>query len=174
MKHRYCLAVVASAGLMTALGARSEASTQNSAERCKGPEYRQFDFWIGDWEVRDNEGKMQGKNLVTSEQSGCVVIEHWDSGAQTGTSLSMYDYRTKDWHQSWIDNFGNMLMMKGRVENGSMVMAGKRAMPDGKMALERTRWTPLPDGRVRQVWDYSLDEGKKWTLRFDGFYSRKK
>ena len=33
--------------------------------------------------------------------------------------------------------------------------------------------TPLPDGRVRQHFVESADEGKTWTEWFDGYYSRR-
>ena len=73
---------------------------QSTPGRCKSaPEYQQFDFWVGDWEVRDAKGVLQGKNLVTKEHDGCVVLEHWDSGDQTGTSPNMYDFRTKKWYE---------------------------------------------------------------------------
>jgi len=44
---------------------------------CRTPEYRQFDFWIGDWEVQDPAGQIVGHNLVALEQSGCLIVEHW-------------------------------------------------------------------------------------------------
>ena len=147
---------------------------QSTPGRCKSaPEYQQFDFWVGDWEVRDAKGVLQGKNLVTKEHDGCVVLEHWDSGDQTGTSPNMYDFRTKKWYEAWFDSFGNMLIMSGGLEGKSMVMQGERRTPEGQTALERTSWTPLDDGRVRQVWDYSMDDGKTWKVRFEGFDSKK-
>jgi hypothetical protein len=31
----------------------------------------------------------------------------------------------------------------------------------------------LPDGRVRQLFEESEDEGKTWALWFDGYYTRR-
>jgi hypothetical protein len=38
----------------------------------------------------------------------------------------------------------------------------------------RITWTPLPEGRVRQFWENSRDEGKTWSVAFDGTYVRRK
>src|SRR4051812_18772302 len=68
---------------------------------CRDPVYRQFDFWIGDWTVKDPGGNTVGRNVITREQEGCLLVEHWTSaqGVQTGTSFNYYDVRDKKWHQ---------------------------------------------------------------------------
>src|SRR5207248_4997217 len=48
-----------------------------SMKPCATPEYRQSDFWVGNWEVRSPEGEVVGTNDVTLEQEGCLVVEHW-------------------------------------------------------------------------------------------------
>src|ERR1700693_1348918 len=64
----------------------------------QSPEYRQFDFWLGDWDVYSPDGPSVGANLVTSEQDGCLLIEHWtaSTGGETGTSFNYYDVRTRN------------------------------------------------------------------------------
>ncbi len=37
----------------------------------------------------------------------------------------------------------------------------------------RGLWTALPDGRVRQFFEISADEGETWAIWFDGYYTRK-
>ncbi len=39
-------------------------------------ESRQFDFWIGDWDVFVNGNKV-GENLVELEMKGCTLVENW-------------------------------------------------------------------------------------------------
>lgn len=140
---------------------------------CAAPENRQFDFWVGDWEVRNKKGELEGTNLVTLDHDGCVLTERWSSPGQTGASLTMYDFRTKLWTQSWYDSLGNLLVISGNFQNGSITLQGNRPTPEGKPAVERCIWTPLPDGRVYQYWDTSLDGGKTWAPHFEGFYSRR-
>ena len=38
---------------------------------CSAPEYRQFDFWLGEWEVQNPQGQVVGKNghVITSIRS---------------------------------------------------------------------------------------------------------
>ena len=40
---------------------------------CASPEYHQFDFWIGDWEVRGKNGQILGHNHISKRHGGCVV-----------------------------------------------------------------------------------------------------
>ena len=59
---------------------------------CAGAEHRQFDFWLGDWEVSDPAGKRVGHNRIEAAHGGCALIEHWTSVAGvTGTSVNLYD-----------------------------------------------------------------------------------
>ena len=135
--------------------------------RCDAPEYRQFDFWLGDWEVRDAQGALQGQNRITREYDGCVLQEHWSAPGQTGSSFNVYDARSKKWHQTWVDNHGTLLLLDGGLDAGSMFLRS----PGGS---QRIRWTLLPDGRVRQLWDASADGGKSWSVKFDGYYTKRK
>src|SRR5690348_7204446 len=40
---------------------------------CSTSEYRQFDFWLGDWDVTNPAGKPAGHNHVIKEYGGCVL-----------------------------------------------------------------------------------------------------
>jgi hypothetical protein len=63
------------------------ADTARTAERCRGPEHRQFDFWIGTWEVRSGDGTLQGHNEIRSVAGGCGLLERW-RGAAAGRPCS--------------------------------------------------------------------------------------
>ena len=43
----------------------------------------------------------------------------------------------------------------------------------GEVQLHRITWTPLPDGKIRQLWETSSD-GKAWSEAFDGLYTQAK
>src|SRR5262245_41018266 len=74
---------------------------------CSTPEHRQFDFWVGDWNVKDPQGAQAGTNLITREFDGCVIQEHWvGSRGMRGSSFNIYSPATKTWHQSWVDSNG--------------------------------------------------------------------
>jgi uncharacterized protein len=143
------------------------------AERCQGPEHRQFDFWLGRWEVRAADGTLQGHNDIARAARGCALLEHWrGAGGGRGVSVNTYDAAVGRWTQRWVGD-GATLWLEGGLENGSMVLRGTapRATPRGDV-LDRITWTPLPDGRVRQAWETSGDGGRTWGEIFEGFYLR--
>lgn len=141
---------------------------------CTAIENRQFDFWIGDWEVTNPAGQPAGTNHIKPILNGCVLHESWKGkGNFVGESFNVYDARRKVWHQTWVDGSGGALMMDGKFENGSMTLSN-RDMP-GKpdaMAVNEIAWTPNADGSVRQHWRTSNDGGKTWATAFDGKYVR--
>jgi hypothetical protein len=141
---------------------------------CTAPEYRQFDFWIGDWDVTE-KGKLAGNNRISSFLGGCAVREEWKGASGlSGTSLNMYDSGRKRWYQTWVDDKGNVLLLTGGRQGPKMILEGDT--PDGKGGTVKNRitWTPLPQSRLRQVWETSTDGGKTWTAAFDGDYAPKK
>lgn len=148
------------------------AEDRETAERCRGPEHREFDFWLGTWEVRGVEGGLLGHNEIRRVGGGCGLLEDWRGiGGVRGASINTYDSDRGKWTQRWVGP-GATLWLEGGLTDGEMVLAGRapRSTPDGDV-LDRITWTPLPDGRVRQVWDISTDGGENWRESFVGFYS---
>ncbi len=39
---------------------------------CTGSPYRQFDFWVGDWEVTNAQGVVVGQNTITKILKGNI------------------------------------------------------------------------------------------------------
>ncbi len=145
------------------------------ASPCVSPEHRQFDFWIGDWEVRNPAGKTVGHNHIVAIHNGCALEENWTgNGDSTGTSLNSYDAPRRQWHQTWVDNGGDVLKLDGGFVDGSMILRGETPATDsaGGVSLHRISWAPQQDGRVRQHWQTSTDGGKTWSTAFDGMYTK--
>lgn len=140
-----------------------------SLRPCSTPEYRQFDFWLGEWDVVSSTGRALGANSIRPIEGGCAFEEHW-TGAMggTGTSLNRYNAAKGKWQQTWVDGMGTVLELEGEFKDGSMVLS---AVVAG--APNRVTWTPLEKDRVRQHWESSSDEGKPWTTVFDGIYVRR-
>jgi len=152
-----------------------QAQTAPAARpRCDAPEHRQLDFWVGDWDVTMG-GKPAGTNLVTAEESGCLVHEHW-TGAQggTGQSFNFYDREDGRWHQVWVSNSGNVLDLAGTYAGGTLTYRGEQRQPDGTALLHRLSFHANPDGTVRQLWETSSDKGTSWATAFDGLYRKRK
>ncbi|HEU5311271.1 MAG TPA: hypothetical protein VFV24_07430 [Candidatus Eisenbacteria bacterium] len=152
-----------------------KASPPPAKRPCAAPEFHQFDFWIGTWEVRMPDGKVAGTNRIEPILDGCVLQETW-RGAKglQGSSLNMYVPSTKRWHQTWMDQQGTLLLLDGSFRDGAMTMTGEApsVRKPGTTALQRVTWTPSADGGLRQVWETSDDAGKTWNTVFDGSYTR--
>lgn len=137
---------------------------------------RQFDFWIGEWEVYTND-EVVGENTIQLLQNGNVLQENWISEKQnfTGTSYSFYNAKIKKWQQVWVDKNGNNLLLKGFFENGKMVLVSD---PDSNMgednSIHKITWMQMPNGNVKQSWESTIDKGKNWSIQFEGTYKKKK
>ena len=141
-----------------------------STPDCSAPEFRQFDFWLGSWNVTV-QGKPAGTNVIESSMKGCTLIEHWTSaGGGRGTSLNFYDRRTKAWSQAWIDEGGNALHLKGGLADGRMVLQSDPQTTPKGVVVQRITWSKEADASVRQLWESSNDAGKTWSVAFDGKY----
>ena len=140
---------------------------------CDAPAFRAFDFWIGEWVVRNPEGKQVGVNRIEREYDGCVLHERYTTErGYRGESLNTFDAGRKVWHQTWVDNAGTLLLLEGGVRDGKMVLEGQATGTDGQVTRHRITWTANADGSVRQFWE-STDAKGSWTTSFDGMYTRK-
>lgn len=104
----------------------------------------------------------------------CVLQENWLGAGRRveGKSYNFYDPAENRWHQTWVDNQGGFLMLSGGLVGDSMQMSGESS-EGGESVRNRLTWTPLPDGRVRQLWEASANGGKSWRATFDGYYERR-
>ena len=154
----------------------SLAYAQQPGPACTAAEYRQFDYWLGEWTVTDSSGTQTfGSNLITAEEAGCLLHEHW-SGSQggTGQSFNFFDRVGRRWEQLWIASGGNVLRLAGNLDGASMVLEGESRSASGAALLNRIAWIPQPDGRVQQLWSTSSDQGKTWQVSFDGWYRKQR
>ena len=157
--------------LLLASFVAAPAFAGEQAKACSAPEHRQFDFWLGEWDVYNPDGELVGENRITLEQGQCVLHEHWKGvKGGTGESFNIYDARRGVWHQTWVAASGNLLLLEGGLEGRNMVLAGTQPLPDGKTLRNRISWIPQDDGSVHQVWDQSTDGGETWKTGFLGIY----
>ncbi len=158
----WCLVLLP--GLLAAQGARGA-----EAGPCATPEHRQFDFWIGHWDVTVG-GAPAGKNHIERITGGCALAEHWTGASGViGYSVNAWDANRGKWHQTWVDSSGAVLYLDGGWTGDAMVLAGTLPGEDGQPVRHRITWTPAPDGTVRQLWESSAD-GETWSAVFDGHY----
>jgi hypothetical protein len=144
---------------------------------CAASEYRQFDFWVGNWDVNGPRGRFVGTNVVERELDGCVVEENWTNPAgYRGRSMNTYDASTGRWNQMWVDNAGQPLFLEGGLVDGAMIMTGRRVfpdptLPDGFVVDDSITWTAITPDSVRQHWVMTFNDDPPFTA-FDGRYRR--
>lgn len=149
---------------------------------CSRPEFRQFDFWIGEWEAFGVKGAKAGDSKISVILDSCVILEEWTSAnAQqgliyTGKSFNSYNAATKQWQQTWTDNTGNTTeFLRGEGSNGKIIYyADKVTGSKGETFMRRLTFTRLSEDKVRQFGELSNDGGKTWIVEYDLEYRRKK
>jgi hypothetical protein len=167
-----CLAAAAPAA--PSLLAAQEPAPTAARKACAAPEHRQFDFWIGEWEVTTPSGAPAGRNRIESILDGCALRESW-TGAKggSGNSYNAYDRQSGRWHQTWVDNGGLVLRLDGSFAGGKMVLSGESRDSAGARVLNRITWQETAPGAVRQLWETSRDGGGTWSVAFDGRYRKR-
>ncbi len=80
---------------------------------CPAPEYRQFDFWLGDWdtfEVGDTKTPI-ARARVDLIAGGCAVHELYEqTDGLIGDSILSFDPVRKVWQQTWVNNGGGLMV----------------------------------------------------------------
>jgi hypothetical protein len=144
---------------------------------CAAPEYNEFDFWVGDWDVYPNgANQLVAHSKIEKLYSNCAVRENWmPLKGGTGGSLNSYDPATKSWHQTWIGSQPGHVEFAGGFTGGKMVLTGnwRNVNGPGQDALIRMTYSKNADGSVRQHGEQSTDHGLTWTNSFDFIYRKK-
>ena len=156
-----------------AFGVLFTMSASAQAGPCDAAEHKQFDFWLGDWNVHAADGKLAGTNRIEREYGGCVLHERYKTERNySGESLNTYDATRRVWHQTWVDTAGLLLVLEGGLRDGRMTLQGQTRDSKGAVTKHRITWSPNPDGSVRQHWESTNAKGK-WETAFDGKYTRR-
>jgi len=139
--------------------------------------YREFDFWLGTWDVRPagSPASPPSTNIITSEHDGCVIQEHWTSVVSTGQSFNIWDSSRGHWYQTWVDSTGGLHEYTGGIEDGVMVYGAELAPNPGQTGRVRTRlrFFKLGPDSVRQLAEQTPDDGKTWNTTYDLIYTRR-
>jgi len=146
------------------------------AKPCKySAESRQFDFWIGEWDVQDQAGHPVGSSSIQLILGDCVIFENW-KGLQggSGKSFNAYNRETRTWQQNWMDDSGSVSnFVDGEFKDNYLRFFLYKTNPDGTKSTGRLTFYNLGPDRVRQFSELSADGGKTWTVQYDFIYLRK-
>lgn len=138
------------------------------------PEARQFDFWVGKWEVRNPQGQLAGTNEIQLILGKCVLLENWTGQrGSSGKSINLYNQYKGFWQQTWVDDQGDVTeFVDGVYKDNVMRFRAETRGRDGKTVQRRLSFTNLAPGKVRQFSEQSTDSGKTWSTEYDLTYTR--
>lgn len=135
---------------------------------------RELDFWLGEWDVFNTDGRQVGRSRIEAAENGCLIVESWTSmQGGTGRSLNFIDPADRRWRQVWVDSGGNVVRYEGAIEGRAMTFAGTYTTQRGTTVQARARLAPADGGRVHHRIEHSADDGKTWKPFFDGTYVRR-
>jgi len=146
------------------------------------PVYRQFDFWIGEWDVYAKNGKKAGDSKIDLILDSCIILENWKSAnasqgvSYAGKSFNTYNSATKQWQQTWVDNVGGTTeFLVGHYEDNKMIFRTKPfQFSKDTIAIRKLTFYNLGPDKVRQHGEISKDNGATWNNEYDLEYRRKK
>ena len=145
------------------------------------PKYTEFDFWIGDWTVYNQQHTIAGYSKISKILENCVILEEWTSATTlkngmyySGKSYNTFDINSGEWQQCWVDNVGGSTeFLHGKYENKALVFTTDSFKKDTiNSAKRRLTFFNLEKDKVRQLGEISLDNGKTWKTEYDLEYRK--
>lgn len=138
---------------------------------------RQFDFWLGEWDVSwDEDGAQRtGTNRVELILDGKVILENFDGRPAMdfqGKSVSVYDQTIGRWRQTWVDSAGTYLDFLGDFVDGRMLLQ-REGVFEGQSVLQRMVWYDITPENLQWNWERSRDSGATWELTWHIDYRRR-
>jgi tetratricopeptide (TPR) repeat protein len=159
--------------------AKMRQQAEHNLKPCAStPENRQFDFWLGEWNVETTQGGVPaGQSKIALILGDCVVQENWqsDGNPYAGKSYNTYNTALKRWEQYWVDNSAGNIFFYGGLKDGLMdYWTDEIPQPTGPALKRHLQFIKLSPDKVRQFSQVSTDGGTTWKPEYDFTYLRKK
>ena len=132
-------------------------TNQSHYPPCSTKIYKEFDFWLGKWDVFDVEtGKLEAQDHISKVHNGCGLKQDWkqlttrymtpgSSQKFKGSSVSFISNGV--WKQDWVDNQGNHFSLKGKFDGDKMTLEG--IMTGERWSIPyRIVWKKNEDGTI--------------------------
>lgn len=151
---------------------------QLAAEPCRDakghPEYRQLDYWVGEWNVFNPAGVQVGKSRIEKIVGDCIILENWmGNGGNDGKSFNKWNPQLARWEQFWASSAGETTFFYGQLEGKNIVYhTDALPQPGGGTAQRRLTFFDLGPNEVRQFSEISSDGGKTYVTEYDFTYKR--
>jgi len=139
---------------------------------------REFDFWVGQWNVYQTGTDYQvGKSKIENVSGGCLILENWMAvgNPDEGKSMNFVNPKTGKWEQHYMGIAGvSQNYYNGEYMEGAMRYQGDGVNKAGdKLLFHLTYFNESPN-QVRQLLEQSVNDGKTWITLYDFTYKRMK
>lgn len=161
--------------LLLTLAVSFTARAQVNPQPCSAAEARQFDFWVGEWELTWSDS-LHGSNRIEKMFGNCTIHENFSDPklGYLGQSWSVYNPGSRLWQQTWVDNRGGYIVLTGGMDGGRMILkTGERQTPKGPQEM-RMVFSNITSDSFDWSWESSTDKGVTWKPGWVIHYVRKK
>lgn len=179
------------AGLLTVLvalpGTGLEAQEDGGA--CGDPSFREFDFWIGEWDVLNRQRRPDGTAWGVTGQAtdrvypvvdGCGIVEHWrgdaGQGFVVGYSLRAWNPDSGRWDLVLLwppPEQPVFFTLEGGFRHGRGEFFASRTDADGNEVLTRFTFADVSPVSLRWNNGTSRDGGNSWATTWIMEFSRR-
>ncbi|HSM04352.1 MAG TPA: hypothetical protein VK858_07010 [Longimicrobiales bacterium] len=143
-------------------------------------EARQFDFWVGEWDVnlriRQDDGSwpdaVSSRARIHPILGGKAILELWSDAREDGIkgySLRYFDTARDEW-VLWLNwpgpNRSGSSSLSGTFRHGRGEFSAVRTQPDGTETISRYTFSDVTPTSLRWDDSYSSDGGETWSHRW--------
>ncbi len=149
---------------------------------CSSTQARQFDFWLGEWDLTWPAGQTggaegetgSGTNRIERLFGDCVIEESFSTsdGKFQGRSLSVYDDKAGLWRQTWVDSSGGYLALTGGMAGDVMELRTALEQREAETVVSRMIFTDITADSLTWHWQGSRDGGETWNELWTISYRR--
>ena len=165
-------ALAVALGLAVSSSGQTPPAAATPPPACASPAHRQFDFWVGQWDVyRPDTNAQVATSLIENLYDNCAIRENWMPFKGTaGGSINVYRPKSGEWLQVWTDGANELHTYHGRWTGKIMEFEGeaKDAADVGRKV--KMTYEPMPDGSVVQTGYNWSDKG--WVLNYQFSYRK--
>jgi hypothetical protein len=148
------------------------AQNNNNNCVCCSKAYDEFNFWLGKWNVYDEDNNLIGVDAITAEPDNCLILEKWIDDARRGSSTIFYNEGNNTWNLIWVDNDDFILKLKGNLVNDIMTLKSDLVTSGTLTYYNQITWTQNNDGSVTQLWERYNEHNSKISQVFIGIYKK--
>ncbi len=151
---------------------------------CTGPEYHQFDFWIGEWKIKQKILQENGDwfeadatTKVSPILGGCALMEEWQGNVLffwegmnepeliKGFSVRAYDPRRQQWVISWMDSRHlRFTEFTGAFKEKRGEFFRKQSAESGKETTTRITFAEIAPDAVRWELAVRSNDSENWKI----------